>query len=111
MPTPPRVPPQSNSRALLPHLFRQSREVARLTAATELATLEVGAAAVIEQVRLDAIDAVASRAMQGVSLVTQLEGQLAQAVPLAASRLQAIGDMHALTVAGEVASLSRRLPQ
>jgi hypothetical protein len=28
--------------------------------------------------------------------VTQMEQQLAQAVPLAASRLQAIGDLHAL---------------
>ncbi len=90
-------------------LTRHGKEVARLAATTELTTMEVNAAAVIEHVRLGAIDAVASRAMQGVAMVTQLEQQLTQTVPLAASRLQALGDMHALAVANEVASLSRRL--
>ena len=42
-------------------------------------------------------------------MVTQLEQQLATAVPLAASRLQAIGDMHALASADVVAVAPRRL--
>lgn len=90
-------------------LTRKGREVTRLVDNTELAILDINATALVEHARLDAIDSVASRALQGVALISQLEQQLAGAVPMATSRLQAIGDMHALTVAGELASLSRRL--
>jgi hypothetical protein len=48
--------------------------------------------------------------MEGVALVSQLEQQLSQIVPMATGRLQALGDMHALTCAQELASFSRRLP-
>lgn len=48
--------------------------------------------------------------MNGVALVSQLEQQLSQVVPLAAGRLQALGDMHALATAQELANFSRRLP-
>lgn len=94
----------------LSRLTRHGKEMTKLAQNTELAAMEVNASAVIEHARLDAIDAIASRALQGVALVTQLEQQLSQTVPLAASRLQALGDMHALAVANEVASLTRRLP-
>lgn len=85
------------------------RAVNRLAASTELASLQTQARAQVEQARLDAIDQVAARGMQGVAMVTQFEQQLAQAVPLAASRLQALGDMHALQVAMELTSFSRGL--
>ncbi|WOQ17594.1 hypothetical protein [Raineyella sp. W15-4] len=85
------------------------RAISRLSASTELATLKATAQAQVEQARLDAIDQVAARGMQGVAMVTQFEQQLAQAVPLAASRLQAIGDMHALQVAMEISSFTRGL--
>lgn len=42
-------------------------------------------------------------------MVTQFEQQLSQAVPLAASRLQAIGDMYTLQVAMEISSFTRGL--
>jgi hypothetical protein len=91
-------------------LSRAGREIARIVSGTELAVVRVAAQATVEDARLDAIDGVAGRGLQGVAMVTQLEQQLAQSVPLAAGRLQAIGDMHALAVAQEVTSFSRRLP-
>lgn len=91
-------------------LSRAGREVSRIVSGAELATVRAAAAAHVEQSRLDAIDHVAGRAMQGVALVSQLEQQLATSVPFATSRLQAIGDMHAFVVASEVAGFGRRLP-
>lgn len=89
---------------------RANREISRIVDRTEIAVITTAAAATVEHARLDAIDEVAARGLQGVALVTQLEQQLAQAVPLAASRLQAIGDMHALATAQEITSFGRRLP-
>ena len=45
------------------------------------------AVAEIETAKHDALQQIAGRAMQGVALVSQLEQQLAQVVPIAASRL------------------------
>lgn len=88
---------------------RQSRDIARIVSRSELAVVRTAAAAHEEDTRLDAIDHIAGRALQGVAMVSQLEQQLAQSVPIATTRLQAIGDMHALTVASEVTSFPRRL--
>ncbi|SDB87247.1 hypothetical protein GA0111570_105311 [Raineyella antarctica] len=88
---------------------QHGRAINRLASSTELATLTAAARAQVEQARLDAIDQVAARGMQGVAMVTQFEQQLTQAVPLAASRLQALGDMHALQVAMEISSFTRGL--
>jgi hypothetical protein len=46
--------------------------------------------------------------MQGVAMVSQLEQQLSDMVPLAHSRLQAIGDMHAMASADVLAKAARR---
>ncbi len=89
---------------------RQGRAISKVVRGAELAVVKTAAAAHIETARLDAIDTVTSRALQGVALVSQMEQQLAQSVPIAASRLQAIGDMHALATASQVASFARRLP-
>lgn len=88
---------------------RQSREISRIVATSEVAVVRTAAAAHEEDAKLDAIDHIARRGMQGVALVSQLEHQLGQSVPIAVSRLQAVGDMHALTVASEVAGFPRRL--
>jgi hypothetical protein len=88
---------------------KAGRDLARIVTSTEVAVSRVASQASLENARLDAIDGVAARGLQGVAMVTQLEQQLAQAVPLAASRLQAIGDMHALTTAQEMASFTRRM--
>lgn len=93
-----------------PALFsRQSRDVARIVNRSELAVIKTAAAAHEADARLDAIDHIAGRAMQGVAMVSQLEQQLAQTVPIAASRLQAVGDIHALASVNELNGFSRRL--
>ena len=88
---------------------RSRRQVARVISNTELAVVQVAGRAAIESAKLDAMQAIASQAMHGVALVSQTEMQLAQMVPLATSRLQAIGDMHALASVEIVSSSPRRL--
>lgn len=90
-------------------LARTGRELARIAGQTDLAVAGINAATDIEATKLDSLQLLAGRAMQGVALVSQLEQQLSTAVPIAHSRLQAIGDMHALASADVVASAPRRL--
>ena len=105
--------PTSHTSSLVPSTSawsRGNREISRVQASTELSVVRAAAEAHIETARLDALDHVAGRAMNGVALISQLEQQLSQVVPLAAGRLQALGDMHALATAQELANFSRRLP-
>jgi hypothetical protein len=88
---------------------RVSRELDRIIDAGEVDTADTLTKTERELNQLDGLQAISTRAMQGVAMVTQLEQQLATSVPLAASRLQAIGDMHALASADVVASAPRRL--
>jgi hypothetical protein len=90
-------------------LSRQGRELSRSGQATEIAVASSMATADVEASKLDGLQQIAARAMQGVALVSQLEQQLSQVVPIAASRLQGIGDMHALATAEVVAQAPRRL--
>ncbi|WP_460837701.1 hypothetical protein [Nocardioides marmoraquaticus] len=91
------------------HGSRAGRQVARISDRTDVEIASTMAAAEVEAVHLDGLQAVSRRAMQGVALVSQLEQQLTQLVPMATSRLQAIGDMHALASAQVVSETSRRL--
>jgi hypothetical protein len=75
---------------------RTRRELSRIEAGGQVAIARIDQQACIQEAQVDAVASVAQRALQGVAFVTQMEQQLAQAVPLAASRLQAIGDLHAL---------------
>ena len=90
-------------------LGRQGRQLARITDSTVIEVARGAAIAEIESGKLDALQQIAGRAMQGVAMVSQLEQQLAQVVPIATSRLQAIGDLHALATAEVVSSAPRRL--
>jgi hypothetical protein len=72
------------------------RAVARINGRARLDVARVDARADIQAAQVDAVSAVTQRALQGVAFISQVEQQLAQAVPLAASRLQAIGDIGAL---------------
>jgi hypothetical protein len=56
-----------------------------------------------------AIGYVGQQAMQAVTMVSQMEGQLGQACPLAVTRLQGIADMTALSIAQVVADSARRI--
>jgi hypothetical protein len=88
---------------------RVSRELNRISGDVDIKIAITIAKTEVELGQLDGLQAIAGRAMQGVAITTQLEQQLATAVPLAASRLQAIGDMHALASADVVANAPRRL--
>ncbi len=59
--------------------------------------------------RVQAVGYVGQQGMQVVALVSQMEGNLANLVPLATSRLQAIGDIVALEVADVVSQTPRRV--
>lgn len=88
---------------------RTSRELSRLSDATELVGAEINAKTAIEVAKQDGLDIIAQRAMQGVAMVSQLELHLAQSVPIASGRLQLIGDIHAQASAQLVADAVRRL--
>lgn len=89
---------------------RIDRQIERVVRSTDVSVIRAAAAATLSHARLDALDTIAKRGMQGVTLVSQTEQQLGQLVPLAVSRLQALADVHALATAEEVASFTRRLP-
>lgn len=88
---------------------RTGREISRVVASTEVAVVQTAAIVQVESAKLDALTALAGQAMQGVALVSQLEQSLVTAVPHASGRLQAIGDVHALSSAEVVAGVPRRL--
>lgn len=85
------------------------RHLARVDANTsmELATMNAGAD--LQAARVQAVCHVGRQAMQSVAMVSQLEGQLGQMVPLAVSRLEAIADMTAFATAEIVADTARRI--
>lgn len=85
------------------------RAVSRIVSRAELQVANLAAEAHVETAKLDAIDHVTQRAMQGTAMLAQLEGQLAEAVPAAAFRLGQIGQAHTLTMIGEIHSFGRGL--
>lgn len=89
--------------------YRTSKALSRLAGETGLVLAGTEARVEVENTILDGIATVGATAMRNVAMVSQLEQQLAQAVPLATSRLQAIGDMTALGMADVVSSAARRI--
>jgi hypothetical protein len=83
--------------------------LARLSGQTQVGLARIEAQADLQALRADAVAHVGQRAMQGVAMLSQLEQQLTQLVPVATSRLQAIGDMAALGMASIVGDTVRRL--
>jgi hypothetical protein len=83
--------------------------VARLDSTRELGIAKIEAAAELEATKVMAVGYVGKKAMFEVAMVSQTEQQLATMVPLAASRLQAIGDMVAFSAAEVVADTLRRV--
>jgi uncharacterized membrane protein YdfJ with MMPL/SSD domain len=75
------------------------RSLANLDGQTCLQVAQAHSKADIHAAQVDAVAAVAQRAMQGIAFVSQIEQQLGQVVPLAVSRLQAIGDITAMSLA------------
>lgn len=77
------------------------------TKAVGMARIEVQAE--LEATKVHAIGYVGQQAMQAVTMVSQMEGQLGQACPLAVTRLQGLADMTALSMAQVVADAARKI--
>jgi hypothetical protein len=86
-----------------------SRELARVSGGAQLGLARIEAQAELQASKADAVAYVGSRAMQNVAMLSQLEQQLAQAVPMATSRLQGIADMAALGMADVMTDTVMRL--
>ena len=85
----------------------QGRALKTIVTGAELEVAKLAAAAHVETTKLDAIDHVTQRALQGTAMLAQLEGQLAEAVPAAAFRLAQIGQAHTVAMVGEVYNFGR----
>lgn len=91
-------------------LSRQAqRNLAQLDEQTEYAVAVVQATAEVQAAKVDAVGFVAQRAMQDVAFLSQVEQTLGQMVPLAVSRLQAIGDLATLGIGQVVTDTVTRL--
>ena len=88
-------------------LARKQVEQLQRTKRVGLARLEVQAQ--LESARAQAVGYVGHQAMQTVAMVSQVEGQLGMACPLAVSRLQGIADMTALSLAEVVSDAARKM--
>lgn len=86
-----------------------SRALARLDAQTEIGIAQIESQAELQAARIMAVSYVGKRAMHEVAMLSQLEQQLATLIPMATSRLQAIGDVVALAAADVVADTVRRV--
>lgn len=85
------------------------RELARLERRGTVALAKLEQDAQLEGAKAQAVGYVGSQAMQAVAMVSQLEGQLGQACPMAVTRLQGVADMTALAIAGVVADAARKI--
>lgn len=105
----PYTPPAGSGSSSLSPWSSQGRALSRIVSRAELQVANLAAEAHVETAKLDAIDHVTQRALQGTAMVAQLEGQLAEAVPSAAFRLAQIAQAHTLAMVGEVHSFGRGL--
>jgi hypothetical protein len=101
--------PLGPANGLAPLSRGAGRALAHLSDQTVVAVATVQARVVHEEAVMDGIAQLGSRALQHVAMVTQLEQQLTQLVPLAASRLEAIGTVTALAMATELSDTARKL--
>jgi len=80
------------------------RALARIDSQTEIGLAQIESKAELQAGKVMAVSYVGRRAMHEVAVISQLEQQLSTLVPMATSRLQAIGDMVALAAADVVAN-------
>lgn len=88
---------------------RIGRGLARIDGDTTLAIAQMEARHDIQNAQVEAMASVTQHALQGVAFISQVEQQLAQAVPIAATRLQAIGDVGALGISQVVMDTACKL--
>ncbi|HLK17194.1 MAG TPA: hypothetical protein VKT78_20490 [Fimbriimonadaceae bacterium] len=93
--------------------LRESRQVrrdlSRLGARGRVEMARIEQEADLQAERLAAVAYVGKRALQEVTMLTQMEAQLAQLVPTALPRLQGLGDMSALAMAEVVSQTVRKV--
>jgi hypothetical protein len=88
---------------------RASRTVARIEASAGVQLARIEALAEIQAYTADEGHRVGRHAMQDVAMLSQVESQLAQAVPHASGRLAAIADLTAIALSEVVADTTRKL--
>jgi hypothetical protein len=91
------------------YALQTARAVSRVNAQASVEIAHIDAKVSVQAAQIDALSAVAQRGLQGVAFISQVEQQLAQAVPLAATRLQAIGDIGSLGLSQIVMDTANRL--
>ena len=100
----------SGSRGVVPGQSRSTgRALSRLDERTDIGLAAIESQAELQVARVQALGYVGKKAMHEVALVSQLEQQLSAVVPLATSRLQAIGDVVALETAELLGETVRRV--
>lgn len=85
------------------------RALARIDSQTDVGLAKIQQAAELQVERVQAIGYVGQQGMQVVALVSQMEGNLATLVPMATSRLQAVGDLISLEVVDVISQTVRRV--
>jgi hypothetical protein len=85
------------------------RALARIDGQTDVGLAKIQQAAELQVERVQAIGYVGQQGMQVVALASQMEANLAKLVPLATTRLQAIGDIVSLEVADVISHTVRRV--
>jgi hypothetical protein len=88
---------------------RRGRQLVRIDAVTAIREAHIEAEAQIMAAQTDAANYIGCRATHNVALLSQMEQQLALAVPQASGRLAAIADLAALTISGIVSDTVCRL--
>lgn len=88
---------------------RTSRVLDGIASSTEIAVARVHQREDIQNAQVEAMASVTQRGLQGAAFISQVEQQLAQTVPLATSRLQAIADIGSLGISQIVMDTANKL--
>lgn len=86
-----------------------SRDLSRTERCRALAEARVEAHAEVQALKTQAVGYVGQQAMQATAMLSQLEGQLGQACPMAVTRLQGIGDITSMAIAQVVIDTAWKL--
>lgn len=88
---------------------RANRALDGLSDQTVVQVAKVQQRALVQSAKADAVAYVGATALQHVAMVSQLEGNLAQLVPLATTRLEAVANSVALALAEVVVETASRM--
>lgn len=86
-----------------------SKSKANIWSKTELQALGIGARAQLEGLKVQAIEHVARTAITSVGMLTEQEAAVAQAVPLAGTRVEKIGNVATLAIMQQIMDGAARI--